>query len=79
MFQVETNKYSHSGSGFSAINSEHENLRDALKVGRQLWSTGFQRWVYVYGPGDGPKGTIGNQRKVYFLSGREFPEGNGPQ
>ena len=63
---VETNKYSHAGSGASRIDSRHDSLPDAIDAAESLWSLGCQRFVFVK-----------RGRSVYFASGRYFENGDG--
>jgi DNA-binding LacI/PurR family transcriptional regulator len=47
MYQVNTNKYSHHGSGFSYVASEHAYEADAKAAADKLWKSGHRRFVYV--------------------------------
>jgi len=47
MYRVNTNKYSHEGSGFSIVDSEHNSLEQAIEAAQKLWDRGFQRFVFV--------------------------------
>ncbi len=67
MYQVETNKYQHEGSGASRVDSTHDSLPDAIDAAEKLWQSGYQRFVYV----------IGGMKAVYYVSGRYHEGGNG--
>jgi len=47
MYRVETNKYSHSGSGATRVLSRHETLEEAIAAAESLWQAKTQRWVDV--------------------------------
>jgi hypothetical protein len=47
MFQVNVNKYSHEGSAFSRVLSEHLYETDAKAAADRAWKSGHHRFVFV--------------------------------
>ena len=47
MFKVEVDKYSHSGSGFSRVDSVWPTREEAVAEADRVHAAGYQRFVYV--------------------------------